>query len=264
MSGTLGQQNANHFRNFISKLHTEPYPEIDPTTVNLPSPYVACIIGGRGAAGSGLARSYARAGASGILIAARSVPALEEVAKQVHSINPTTKVVVAKCDVSSDEDNAHIAEIVKNEFAGRLDAVVVNAGYSGPMIADVVKETPEDIKTSFNVNTVGPFLAAHYLLPLLMASEGGAKAFIGISSAAAPVVSGPFAHASYSVSKAALNRLIEMINEQYGSQGLFAASVHPGGMVSDFSKVAPPEILPCEFEYNCPRIFRTNVLFSLE
>lgn len=247
MSETKGQLNAQHHRRFVPNLHTEPYAAIDPSKVKLPSPYVACIIGGSGAAGGGLARSYARAGASGILLAARSESALEKVAKEVRLINPDTKVIVVKCDVSSDTDNSNLAETIKTEFSGRLDAVVANAGYSGPMIADVVKEEPSDFQTSFNVNVVGPFLAAHYLLPLLMASENGAKSFITISSMAAPTVSGPYAHTGYSVSKAALSRLTEMINEQYGSRGLFSASVHPGGMISEFAKVAPPEIQPCRF-----------------
>ncbi|KAJ6171380.1 hypothetical protein N7470_000447 [Penicillium chermesinum] len=208
MSPTLGQLNSNHFTNFVSNLHTEP-----------------------GAAGGGLARAYARAGASGVILAARSVPKLEEVAKEVRSINPSAKVIVTKCDASSDEDNAKLAETVKSEFSGRLDAVVVNAGYSGPMIPDVVQEAPSDFQNSFDVNVVGPFLAAHYLLPLLMASEKGAKSFITISSIMASRVSGPYVHVSYAVSKAAMTRLTEMIHEQYGSRGLFSASVHPGGDV---------------------------------
>ncbi|KAJ5217008.1 hypothetical protein N7468_010016 [Penicillium chermesinum] len=244
MSPTLGQLNSNHFTNFVSNLHTEPYAAIDPTKAKLSSPYIVCIIGGSGAAGGGLARAYARAGASGVILAARSVPKLEEVAKEVRSINPSAKVIVTKCDASSDEDNAKLAETVKSEFSGRLDAVVVNAGYSGPMIPDVVQEAPSDFQNSFDVNVVGPFLAAHYLLPLLMASEKGAKSFITISSIMASRVSGPYVHVSYAVSKAAMTRLTEMIHEQYGSRGLFSASVHPGGMVSDLAKVAPPEVLP--------------------
>ena len=136
-------------------------------------------------------------------------------------------------------------EIVKSEFGGHLDVVVVNSGYSGPMIADVVREQPGDIQTSFNVNTIGPFLAAHHLLPLLLATPNGAKSFVTINSMAAPTVSGPGGHASYCVSKAAQARLVEMIYEQYGETGLFCASVHPGGMRSEFVKDLPKEILPC-------------------
>ena len=242
---TLAQSNAQQCRTFVPTLHTEPYPAIDPFLANLPTPYVACIIGGRGAAGGGLARSYARAGASGIILAARTLPAVEETAAEARAINPNAKVIVAKCDIASDSDVKSLVEIVNSEFGGHLDVVVVNSGYSGPMIADVVREQPSDIQTSFNINTIGPFLAAHHLLPLLLATPNGAKSFVTINSMAAPTVSGPGGHASYCVSKAAQARLVEMIYEQYGETGLFCASVHPGGMRSEFVQDLPKEILPC-------------------
>ncbi|KAJ5093276.1 hypothetical protein N7456_009137 [Penicillium angulare] len=227
MSPTLGQLNAQQCRTFVPTLHTTPYPAIDPSLVNLPSPYVVCILGGHGAAGG----------------AARTLSALDETANEVRSINPATKVVVAQCNIALDDDVKSLVGTVNSEFEGRLDAVVANAGYSGPLIADVVLEKPSDIQTSFDVNTVGPFLVAHYLLPLLLATESGAKSFITINSMGAPTVTGPSGHASYCVSKAAQARLIEMINEQYGGQGLFSASVHPGGMRSGFVKDLPEEIL---------------------
>ncbi|CAI7612256.1 unnamed protein product [Penicillium pancosmium] len=239
MSSTKSQLNAQHCRDFVSTLHTAPYDAIDPAAVNLPSPFVVCIIGGRGAAGGGLARAYARAGASGLILAARTRIALEETAKEVRSINPSSKVIVSECDITSENHVKSLAETVKTEFNGRLDVVIVNSGYSGPMITDVVQESPEDYRNAFDVNTIGVFYAAHHLLPLLVATRSAAMSFIAINSMAAPTVSGPFAHAHYCVSKAAQARLIEMISEQYSAKGVFCSSVHPGGMRSDFLKDAP-------------------------
>jgi NAD(P)-dependent dehydrogenase (short-subunit alcohol dehydrogenase family) len=238
---TPSQLNAQHIRDFVSTLHTEPYPAIDPSLVKLPSPYVVCIIGGRGAAAGGLARAYAQAGASGLILAARTHSALEETANEVRSINTAAKVVIAECDIASDASVESLAKTTKAEFDGHLDVVVVNAGYSGPMVADVVKESPSDFQTAFDVNTVGCFHAAHNFLPLLLATESGAKSFIGISSMAAPMVAGRAAHAHYCASKAAQTRLIEMINEQYANKGIFCASLHPGGLQSEFARKAVPE-----------------------
>lgn len=248
MSGTNSQLNAQHCRQFVSTLHTTPYPAIDPTHVKLSSPFVVCIIGGRGAAGSGLARAYARAGATGLILAARTRSALEGTGNEIRSINPATRVVISECDITSSTSVEALSITVKAEFDGHLDVVVVNSGYSGPMIADVVQESPNDFRTAFDVNTIGTFHAAHYMLPLLLATTSGAMSFIAISSMAAPTVSGQGAHAHYCVSKAAQARVVEVINEQYASRGIFCASVHPGGLRSEFSaKSMPKEFQHSEF-----------------
>ncbi|KAJ5105296.1 hypothetical protein NUU61_002643 [Penicillium alfredii] len=242
MPPTPSQLNAQRCREFVSTLHTTPYTAIDPSQVKLPSPFVVCIIGGRGAAGGGLARAYARAGTSGLVLAARNRSALEETANEIRSINPATKVIVAECDITSSDAVEALAHTTKAEFDGHLDVVVVNAGYTGP-ITDVVEESPSDFQTAFNVNTVGAFHAAHFLLPLLLQTESGARSFVAISSMAVPIVTGFAAHSHYCASKAAQARLVELINEQYASRGVFCASVHPGGLRSELSKDVPKAFL---------------------
>ena len=246
MSLTKSQQNAQKCRDFVPTIHTTPYKTIEPSLGSLPFPFVVCIIGGRGAAGGGLARAYAKAGASGIILAARTRIALEETSNEIRSINPKSKVIIAECDITSEDQVQSLAETIKVEFHAHLDVVIVNPGYSGAMIPDVVQESSSDYQNAFNVNTIGVFHAAHYLLPLLVATNSAAMSFIAISSMSAPSVSGPLAHAHYCVSKAAQVRLVEMIYEQYSSKGLFCASVHPGGLRSEFSKTAPEWLAKCE------------------
>ncbi|KAJ5162273.1 hypothetical protein N7492_007665 [Penicillium capsulatum] len=233
---TPSRQNAQNCRVFIPTLHSEPYPAIDPSTVTLGVPYVACIIGGRGAAGPGLARSYARAGATGLVLASRKLSSLDEVAAEIRTINPASKVVTTQCDISSNSDAERLAGTIQSEFNGHLDTVVVNAGFSGPIIPDVVQESPSDFQSALNVNTVGAFHAAHHLLPLLLETQSPAMSFIAICSMGAATVGGPLAHSHYCVSKAAQARLIEVISEQYADRGLFCASVHPGGMRGGLAK----------------------------
>ncbi|THC98106.1 hypothetical protein EYZ11_002394 [Aspergillus tanneri] len=240
MISTKSQANALDVRNFVSS-HTTSYPDIDSSQVQLPQPYVVCIIGGRGAAGGALARSYARAGASGIILGARTISLLEEVANEVKIISPSTKVVVEKCDISLNDNVASLAAKSQAEFGGHLDVVVVNSGYSGPIVNDIIKEPPDVFQQAINVNYTGTYHAAHHFLPLLLNSPTGAMSFIGISSMAAPTVAGPVAHIHYCTSKAAQVKVIEMISEQYASKGLFCASVHPGGIKSDLSASVTPK-----------------------
>lgn len=153
-----------------------------------------------------------------------------------------------ECDIASSSAFQELACTVTREFNSRLDVVLVNSGYSGPMVTDVTVEEPGWFKSALEVNTLGTFHAAHYLLPILLRDgSGGGGSFIAICSMAAPTVAGFGAHAHYCVSKAAQARLVEMVYEQYAGRGVFCASVHPGGLRSEFSKCMPEEFMHCEF-----------------
>lgn len=243
---TPSQLNPKHCEEFVKTLHTTPYASIDPSLTKLPTPFVVCIIGGHGAAGDGLARAYAKAGASGILLASRNRTKLEATAHQARNISlPPPKVVTATCDITSAASVQALVHTTMSEF-GRLDVLIVNAGYSEPMIRDVVQESPIDFKSAFDVHVLGTFHAAHYFLPLLLSTRSLFASFISISSMGAPTVTGIVSHAHYCVSKAAQMRLMEVIREQYGAYGIFCVSVHPGGLVGEMAMMySSSEVFSC-------------------
>ena len=266
---TKSQLNAQNCRQFTQTLHKTPYPELNPSTTPLPNNYTVCILGGHGAAGTGLAKAYTTAGASGIILAARIKPALEETATELRHINPNIKIVIVECDITSSSAVQELARTVTREFNSRLDVVLVNSGFSGPMVMDVTVEEPDWFKLAFEVNTLGTFHAAHYLLPMLVRDDiggdtgNGGGSFIAICSMAAPTVAGFGGHAHYCVSKAAQARLVEMVYEQYAGRGVFCASVHPGGLKSEFSKCMPEEFMHCEFFFSCFSLRYLNMLLTL-
>jgi NAD(P)-dependent dehydrogenase (short-subunit alcohol dehydrogenase family) len=250
------QANAGQVGQFVPTLHTDIYAAIDPSTNRLPQPFTAVILGGSGAVGSGLARSYARAGATGIVVAARRLDEIEKVAEEAKTINPSLKTLAVRCDVSSASDIAAVAKATKVQFGATVGAVIVNAGHSGPFVSDITQETVEDFQKAFNVNTLGPAYAAQSFIPLLNESAAAASTsfkglFIAISSLAALTVTSPVTDIHYNVSKYAQSRIIEMLHEERlrlkgGNDGIFFASVHPGGINSDFakSKNVPDYIIP--------------------
>ncbi|KAF5690953.1 dehydrogenase reductase SDR family member 7 precursor [Fusarium circinatum] len=203
--------NAQQVRDFVETKHDKPYDAIDPKKAKLPEGSVVCIIGAGGAAGSGLARSFAQAGAAGMILAARSQTTLEATAREVGDIDASIKVASVACDITSNESVANIASTVKSQFNGRLDAVFVNCTW----------------------------LAAHHLLPFLFETKGS---FIVISSISAQSLIGFGTTSHYCTSKLAQARMIEMLHAQYADKGIFVASVHPGGMQSEFSRAASKDI----------------------
>ncbi|RGP78276.1 dehydrogenase reductase sdr family member 7 precursor [Fusarium longipes] len=232
--------NAQQVRDFVPTNHNKPYSAIDPENAELPKDFVVCIIGAGGAAGAGLARSFAKAGASGMILAARTAVTLDKTAAEVASINSSTKVVSVTCDISSEADVVKIATAVKEQFGGKLDAVIVNCGFSGPLSkATVIEEDIGDVQRAFAVHCTGTWLAAHFLLPFLLESKGS---FIVISSISAQGITGFGITSHYCTSKLAQARMVEIIHAQYAEKGLFVASVHPGGMKSEFSLAASKDI----------------------
>ena len=169
---------------------------------------------------------------------------LQEVKAKISLIDERIRVSSVTCDTTSDTSVASLAHKVRQEF-GRLDVLVHNAGFSGPLTLLMASGSPTDFKTAFDVNCTGVYLAAHYFIPLLLASPQGAKAFIAVSSMAAHMTNGPVANHGYCVSKMAQMRLVEFMAEQYGGKGLFAVAVHPGGVKTGFAKGIPEGFEKC-------------------
>ncbi|RBQ76133.1 hypothetical protein FVER14953_11834 [Fusarium verticillioides] len=237
---TPSLRNAQQVRDFVETKHDKPYDAIDPKKTKLSDGFVVCIIGAGGAAGSGLARSFAQASASGMVLAARSQNTLETMTTEVSDINASIKVASVVCDITSNESVANIASTVKSQFNGRLDAVFVNCGFSGPLSkATVLEEDFEDVQKAFSTHCLGTWLAAHHLFPFLLESKGS---FIVISSISAQSLIGFGTTSHYCTSKLAQVRMVEMLHAQYADKGIFVASVHPGGMQSEFSRAASKDI----------------------
>ena len=222
------------------KQHHEIHPAIDATKVKLPKPYVVCIIGASRGIGSGVAFSYAKAGATGLVLASRRVSGLEETAASCRELNADVQAEIVTCDITSAESVANLAAATKAKF-GRLDAVVVNSGYSGPVVLKIADVDPSTFQNAINVNYIGTFLSAKYLIPLLLESNNGAKAFIAVSSFASLIIRGSIANTQYCVSKAAQLKLMEHIHEQYIDQGLLSFSIHPGAVASEMANDTTPD-----------------------
>ena len=64
-----------------------------------------------------------------------------------------------------------LALMIRIEFHGYLDVVLVNSAFSGPLIPKLLLESPVDFKKAFEVNVMGTFNVAYYLSPLLLTSD---------------------------------------------------------------------------------------------
>jgi len=225
---------------FVSTLHSDTYEAIDPTQWDLASK-VVFIVGASRGIGRSMALSYARAGASGIVISARSMEALVEVETAIHTAatnagRKTPKVLTISLDVSDVKSVDEAAQTVKTTF-GRLDILVNNAGYLTPFVA-VTETDPEDWWKAWTVNMRGTYLVTRALLPLLLESPDGQKIIVNVSSVGAVVrLKGASA---YPIAKFALLRFTEFLELEYGSKGLLPLVIHPGGVSTELGRGMPP------------------------
>ena len=230
--------------NFTSKEHSNFTAQTDPSKANLPSPFVVCIIGASSGIGEHVAYAYARAGANGIVVSSRHTAELERVSQNITGLNPNVKVLVASCDITSADSVEALSENVRSAF-GRVDVLVSNSGYAGPVTLKITEGKPAWFQQNFDVNTVGTYHAAHYFIPLLLESPDGAKSFFVIGSLAANIITGPIANTGYCLSKMAQSRLVEYIGQQFEKDGLLAVNIHPGAVMTPMAAGnTPEEFLP--------------------
>lgn len=226
---------------FVPTTHSDIYPAIDPTSVTLPKPYVVCVVGASRGIGAGIARAYAKASATGLVLASRRISGLEVTAESCTEVNPALDIEIVECDITSAASVSSLAEHIRARF-GRIDVVVVNSGVSGPVVLKLTDTDPATFQQTSDVNYVGLFLCAKFLIPILLESENGAKSFITVSSFASLIVRGPIANAQYCVSKLAQLKLMEHVHEQYRGEGLLSWSVHPGAVNSEMAAETTPEV----------------------
>ena len=241
--------------NFAPPLHHEPIGPTDFTTVKLPSPFTVLIIGGSKGIGLGTAKAFATAGASEIILTARSESDLESAAEAVRETNPSVNVATYACDVREESQVKSLTEKVSSQFQ-RLDVLVISAGTSATLVrreptglkdfpASFVEQSYADFQRIMALNVSAPFLLLRYFTPLLEASaataKAGAPAVIQLNSAAAWYMDPKVMAMSYSLSKLAVTRLIEHFHAAHHEKGINAFSIQPGGVKTDLSSVSMPE-----------------------
>ncbi|CZT45588.1 related to peroxisomal short-chain alcohol dehydrogenase [Rhynchosporium secalis] len=100
---------------------------------------------------------------------------------------------------------------------GKLDIVINNAGIIG-VPAVVGDSVPDICWETMSVNLKGPYLVTRAFLPLLL--KGGDKTIVTTSSVGAHLFGKGMS--AYQISKMAVMRLMQFVQEEYGEKGSIA------------------------------------------
>ncbi|MEM9845678.1 MAG: SDR family NAD(P)-dependent oxidoreductase [Pseudomonadota bacterium] len=139
-------------------------------------------------------------------------------------------------DVTSADDIARAMDYVQ-ENLGRLDILINNAGtISG--VGPFLNTTPDQWRTSFAVNMLGPVMLAQAAIPLMRAQDGGRIINIGSTGSLG-------AHAgfgAYTTMKHGMVGLTKTIAAEFGPDGILCNLVCPGFIATDMHEAANTRI----------------------
>lgn len=139
-------------------------------------------------------------------------------------------VTAFQLDVANEKSIENFVGKLKREIGG-LDVLVNNAGI---FIDDedggdrsVFKTKSSTILKTFTTNTLGPFLLAQKLLPLMI--EGQYGRIVNVSSGMGQLSEMNAGYAAYRLSKTALNAVTKIFSQEVQGQGdILVNSVCPG------------------------------------
>src|SRR5258708_5058401 len=192
------------------------------------------VTGGTSGLGLALVRELTRRGAR-VAFIARHRDAVERVARE----NRGSVGIVG--DIARKDAIYPIATQILGNFGG-LDVLVNNASSLGPVPLALLADTAcEELEAALAANLLGPFRLTKALLGALAASarDGRSPVVLNISSDAAV---NPYARwGAYGATKAALQHMTRIWDEELAPEGIRFVARDPGDMDTPLHALAVPE-----------------------
>ncbi len=211
---------------------------------------LALVTGGNRGIGKEVCRQLAAQGWE-VWLGSRDLRAGKAAARE---LGPSVHAV--KLETTSDEDIRTIVALLQKERAGKLDALINNAGVfldAGwndrdaaavdvePVAPKELLQTyeaqsafraaPKTLEESFRINTVTAFRMIQAFAPL-MAQNGGGR-IVNVSSGMGALTDMEGGTPGYRLSKTALNALTRIFSEELKEQGVQVNSACPGWVKTD-------------------------------
>jgi NAD(P)-dependent dehydrogenase (short-subunit alcohol dehydrogenase family) len=188
------------------------------------------ITGGTSGLGRALAIQLDKAGANVMVIARR-----QELIEKL--INEHTNIVGIQGDISDKKTIHSIAAEVHTKLQ-EVDILFNIASYLGQSPLRSLLDTEcEDFEKVLQTNVLGPFRLTKLLAPSMVLREKGIVVNISSDAAINPYST----WGSYSVSKAAVDHMSRIFNEELKDSGVHFLSVDPGDMATPMHFAAIPE-----------------------
>lgn len=187
---------------------------------------VAIITGGGTGIGAGIAKMFAREGASVVICGRRQEP-LENVIREIQNSGGEAMYVVA--DVSSQEQIQNVIRATLDKY-GTIDILVNSAGVY--IAHDVASVSEDEWDKVMDIDAKGVYLASKAVLPHML--EKGKGKIINIASIAG--LFGFEQSAAYCAAKGAVVNLTREMALDYSKKGVCVNAIAPGVIDTDMTK----------------------------
>lgn len=176
---------------------------------------ITLVTGAASGFGAGIARAYAREGAT-VVLADLNDEGARSVARDCGGLS-----VVVRCDVTQRADIDAAVQLVRERF-GRLDVVVNNAGWThrNRPLLEVDEETFDRV---FDINVKSIFHMTHAVVPLMRAQGGGVILNVGSTAGIRPRPGLTW----YNASKGAVNLLSKSMAVELGPDRIRVNAICP-------------------------------------
>jgi NADP-dependent 3-hydroxy acid dehydrogenase YdfG len=202
---------------------------IPDTSRSLTEP-VLLITGASSGIGAATARA-ARAAGWRVVLAARSIERLEQLAEE---LGGPEQALAVRCDVTDWEDQQRMVQSTLERFEA-IDAAFANAGFGGPR--GFLKDTPEHWREMILTNVYGAALTVRATIPALTASQG--HLLLTSSVAGRRVLPGSI----YSCTKHAVTAMGEAARQDLHGSGVRVTLIEPGMVDTPFFENRPSDAL---------------------
>lgn len=181
----------------------------------------AIVTGAAKGMGAAISMTLAREGAD-LVMTARDMAALEEVANEIRSLG--RKVHVVECDVINESQVRAMVKVALEAFDGRIDVLVNVAGVTGPIETPVQDIKVDDFNYVITANELGTFLPIKHVVPTMIAQRSGKVVNIGGTSG----LRGYPMRTAYSASKWAVRGITRTVALELGKYNINVNAVCPG------------------------------------
>jgi NAD(P)-dependent dehydrogenase (short-subunit alcohol dehydrogenase family) len=189
---------------------------------------VALVTGGTRGIGRATCQALARQGAH-VIVSSRKAAAVEETVVALRAAGYQAEGIPSNVG-RLEEAHALVEQALARH--GAVDILVNNAA-TNPVFGAVEDTSPEAFAKIMDVNVRGPFELAKRLLPAMKAKGRGAIVNMSSIGGVAP----ERGLGIYSVSKAAIISLTQVMAKEWGKYGVRANAICPGFIKTDFSQV---------------------------
>ncbi|KAE9398805.1 short-chain dehydrogenase/reductase [Gymnopus androsaceus JB14] len=209
--------------------HKDTYPSISPTKPSLTQAGKTVLItGGGGGIGFEIARSFAKASASKIIIINRRAGLLDEALAKLRQEfrGDTTEFIAHQADMASDSSVTSLWEFLHSQNI-LVHVLILNAANVHPMAPDTLSMDKTELMEAFGTNVGGNFLMSANFVKQPLRPKGLKLYLINVSTG--NIHTHPLPNQTpYSTSKAAFTALMGRIADERPVDDVQIISFNPG------------------------------------